>query len=189
MRARKPSRQARAQVERDSTNLRYSVIRSPISGVVVARNVDVGRPSLPVSRHRPCSRSPRIARHADRLQRLRADVGAITVGDKVRFTVDAFPERDFVGRCGRSLNPTVQQNVVTYNVWWRWITKRQAHAGHDGAREDSGGGAQGCAAHPNAALRFKPVSNEEASEKKPRAKKNGDGPTVFRLGRTISRPR
>ena len=102
--------QARAQVERDSTNLRYSVIRSPISGVVVARNVDVGQ-TVAAS-----FQTPTLFQIAKDLRDMQidssvseADVGAIEVGDKVKFTVDAFPERDFVGKVRQiRLNPTVQ---------------------------------------------------------------------------------
>jgi HlyD family secretion protein len=46
-----------------------------------------------------------------------ADIGRIAVGQPVRFTVDAFPERRFEGKVGQiRLNPIVNQNVVTYNV-------------------------------------------------------------------------
>jgi HlyD family secretion protein len=46
-----------------------------------------------------------------------ADIGKVQVGQTVRFTVDAFPERSFLGRVRQiRLNPIVQQNVVTYNV-------------------------------------------------------------------------
>jgi len=178
--------QARAQVERDSTNLRYSVIRSPISGVVVARNVDVGQ-TVAAS-----FQTPTLFQIAKDLRDMQidssvseADVGAITVGDKVRFTVDAFPERDFVGKVRQiRLNPTVQQNVVTYNVV-------VAVDNEDGKLMP------GMTAHvkilvaerknvlriPNAALRYKPVvSSDETNEKKTRGKKNGEGPTVYRLG-------
>lgn len=178
--------QAKAQVERDSTNLRYSVIRSPISGVVVARNVDVGQ-TVAAS-----FQTPTLFQIAKDLRDMQidssvseADVGAIAVEDKVRFTVDAFPEREFVGKVRQiRLNPTVQQNVVTYNVV-------VAVDNEDGKLMP------GMTAHvkilvaerknvlriPNAALRYKPVvSSEEANEKKPRGKKSGDGPTVYRLG-------
>jgi len=178
--------QAKAQVERDSTNLRYSVIRSPISGVVVARNVDVGQ-TVAAS-----FQTPTLFQIAKDLRDMQidssvseADVGAIAVEDKVRFTVDAFPEREFVGKVRQiRLNPTVQQNVVTYNVV-------VAVDNEDGKLMP------GMTAHvkilvaerknvlriPNAALRYKPVvSSDETNEKKPRGKKNGDGPTVYRLG-------
>lgn len=177
--------QAKAQVERDSTNLRYSVIRSPISGVVVARNVDVGQ-TVAAS-----FQTPTLFQIAKDLRDMQidssvseADVGAIAVGDKVKFTVDAFAEREFIGKVRQiRLNPTIQQNVVTYNVV-------VAVDNEDGKLMP------GMTAHvqilvaerkdvlriPNAALRFKPTNSEEETDKKPRGKKRADSPTVYRLG-------
>lgn len=176
---------ARAQVARDGTNLRYSVIRSPISGVVVARNVDVGQ-TVAAS-----FQTPTLFQIAKDLRDMQidssvseADVGAIVVGHKAKFTVDAFPERDFVGKVRQiRLNPTIQQNVVTYNVV-------VAVDNEDGKLMP------GMTAHvkilvaerknvlriPNTALRFKPVSSADANEKKPRVKKGEAGPVVYRLG-------
>jgi HlyD family secretion protein len=109
---------AQAQVEKDRTNLMYSVIRSPISGVVVARNVDVGQ-TVAAS-----FQTPTLFQIAKDLREMQidttvaeADVGAVAVDQTVKFSVDAFPERNFVGTVKQiRLNPTIQQNVVTYNV-------------------------------------------------------------------------
>jgi HlyD family secretion protein len=111
-------RAARAALDRQQVNLRYSVIRSPISGIVVARNVDIGQ-TVAAS-----FQTPVLFQIAQDLKQMQiyasvaeADVGAIRIGQTVRFTVDAFPERDFTGTVTQiRLNPTVQQNVVTYNV-------------------------------------------------------------------------
>jgi HlyD family secretion protein len=111
-------RAARAALDRQQVNLRYSVIRSPISGIVVARNVDIGQ-TVAAS-----FQTPVLFQIAQDLKQMQiyasvaeADVGAIRIGQTVKFTVDAFPERDFSGTVGQiRLNPTVQQNVVTYNV-------------------------------------------------------------------------
>ena len=108
----------RAQIERDKTNLSYSVIRSPIDGIVVDRSVDVGQ-TVAASFQTPTLF--KIARDLMAMQIdtsvAEADIGAIRPGMPVAFTVDAFREREFGGvvRIVR-LNPTVQQNVVTYNV-------------------------------------------------------------------------
>ncbi len=109
---------ARAQVERDRTNLRYSVIRSPISGVVVARNVDIGQ-TVAASFQTPTLFQ--IARDLREMQIdtsvAEADVGNLKPGLPVSFTVDAFPDATFKGVVKQvRLNPTIQQNVVTYNV-------------------------------------------------------------------------
>jgi HlyD family secretion protein len=176
---------ARAQVERDSTNLHYSVIRSPISGVVVARNVDVGQ-TVAAS-----FQTPTLFQIAKDLRDMQidssvaeADVGAIFVGQKVKFSVDAFPEREFVGKVRQiRLNPTIQQNVVTYNVVvavdnedCKLMPGMTAHVKISVAERKD------VLRIPTAALRFKPDSGEEEGEKKPRANQRGDSPTVYRLG-------
>lgn len=106
------------QMKRDRTNLGYTVITSPVSGVVVSRNVDVGQ-TVAAS-----FQTPTLFIIAQDLQRMQidttvaeADVGGIRVGQAVTFTVDAFPERTFQGVVRQiRLNSQVQQNVVTYNV-------------------------------------------------------------------------
>ncbi|MFO1423665.1 MAG: efflux RND transporter periplasmic adaptor subunit [Candidatus Competibacteraceae bacterium] len=109
---------AEAQLERDRINLRNSVIRSPISGVVVARSIDVGQTVA------ANFQTPTLFQIAQDLRRMQiytsiaeADVGALQPDMAVRFTVDAYPDQRFQGRIRQiRLNPTTQQNVVTYNV-------------------------------------------------------------------------
>jgi HlyD family secretion protein len=109
---------ARAQNERDRANQAYSIIRSPVSGVIVARNIDVGQ-TVAAS-----FQTPTLFQIAQDLSRMQidssfaeADIGSIRVGQAVRFNVDAFPSRNFKGAVKQiRLNPTTQQNVVTYNV-------------------------------------------------------------------------
>lgn len=109
---------ARAQVKRDRTNLGYTVIRSPVSGVVVSRAVDVGQ-TVAASFQTPTLFT--IAKDLSHMQidssYAEADVGKIKVGQDASFTVDAFPNRRFHGVVRQvRLNPTTQQNVVTYDV-------------------------------------------------------------------------
>ncbi|MBI3147306.1 MAG: efflux RND transporter periplasmic adaptor subunit [Betaproteobacteria bacterium] len=107
-----------AQLQRDQANLGYSVIRSPIAGVVVNRSIDVGQ-TVAAS-----FQTPTLFQIARDLQQMQidtsvaeADIGALKEGQPVRFNVDAFPEREFVGRVRQlRINPTIQQNIVTYNV-------------------------------------------------------------------------
>ena len=109
---------ARATVEKDQANLAYSVIRSPVSGVVVDRSVDVGQ-TVAAS-----LQTPTLFKIAQDLSRMQidanfaeADIGSIRVGQTVRFTVDAFTGRNFQGIVKLiRLNPTTVQNVVTYDV-------------------------------------------------------------------------
>lgn len=112
------ARLARAQNDRDRANLGYSVIRSPVSGVVVDRSIDVGQ-TVAAS-----FQTPTLFKIAQDLTQMQiyttfaeADIGAIRVDQPVRFNVDAFPNRSFRGKVKQiRLNPTTQQNVVTYNV-------------------------------------------------------------------------
>ncbi len=109
---------ADAQLERDRINLRNSVIRSPISGVVVARSVDVGQTVA------ANFQTPTLFQIAQDLREMQintsiaeADVGSLQPGMAVMFTVDAYPDQRFPGRIRQvRLNPTIQQNVVTYTV-------------------------------------------------------------------------
>lgn len=107
-----------AQLQKDRTNLGYAVIRSPVSGVVVDRTVDVGQ-TVAAS-----FQTPTLFKIAQDLGKMQidssfaeADVGQIRAGMSVRFRVDAFPNREFQGMVRMvRLNPTTLQNVVTYDV-------------------------------------------------------------------------
>jgi HlyD family secretion protein len=110
--------QVEAQLMKDQTNLGYSKVRSPIDGIVVSRGIDVGQ-TVAASFQTPTLFQ--IARDLRRMQIdtsvSEADVGSIQTGQPVRFTVDSFREQDFNAKVRMvRLNPTSQQNVVTYNV-------------------------------------------------------------------------
>lgn len=107
-----------AALKRAETNLSYSVIRSPIDGVVVSRDYDVGQ-TVAAS-----FQAPTLFTIAEDLTRMQltcdvdeADIGQVKVGQKVRFSVDTFPERDFTGTVAQiRLSPKTSNNVVTYPV-------------------------------------------------------------------------
>ncbi|MBF0134637.1 MAG: efflux RND transporter periplasmic adaptor subunit [Magnetococcus sp. DMHC-1] len=109
---------AQAQNDKDRTNLAYTIIRSPVSGVVVDRQVDVGQTVA------ANFQTPTLFRIAQNLSKMQidanfaeADIGQIRVDQEARFTVDAFPNRSFQGTVQRiRLTPLIQQNVVTYDV-------------------------------------------------------------------------
>ncbi|NCT66203.1 MAG: efflux RND transporter periplasmic adaptor subunit [Rhodanobacteraceae bacterium] len=109
---------AQAQLDQNRANLRYAVIRSPVSGVVVERTVDIGQ-TVAAS-----FQTPTLFRIAKDLKDMQidssfaeADIGQIRPGQAVTFTVDAFPGRVFHAAVRQvRLNPTSQQNVVTYDV-------------------------------------------------------------------------
>ncbi|MGA7993235.1 MAG: efflux RND transporter periplasmic adaptor subunit [Thermoanaerobaculia bacterium] len=117
--------QAKAQVsQKDAavavarTNLAYTVIRSPIDGIVVARNVDVGQ-TVAAS-----LQAPTIFTIAQDLTKMlvyakvdESDVGRIRMRQPVTFKVDAFPKQVFTGAVSQvRMNPTTVQNVVTYDA-------------------------------------------------------------------------
>jgi len=109
---------SKAQVERDQANLNYSVIRSPISGVVIARDVDIGQTVA------ANFQTPILFQIAKDLRQMQinisvaeADIGYLHIHQQINFTVDAFQHRKFTGLVKQvRLNPTIQENVVTYNV-------------------------------------------------------------------------
>lgn len=158
---------ARAQNERDRANVNFTVIRSPVDGVVIDRVVDIGQ-TVAAS-----FQTPTLIKIAQDLSEMRidtsfaeADIGSIREGQKARFTVDAFPNRSFVGDVQQiRLNPTNTQNVVTYNV--RINVANPDHLLLPGMTAYVNIGVQkreGTLLVPNAALRYKPA---EAADKKP----------------------
>jgi HlyD family secretion protein len=163
--------QANAQVSQKEaavtvarTNLNYAIIRSPIDGTVVARNVDVGQ-TVAAS-----LQAPTIFTIAQDLRKMRvytkvdeSDVGRIRSGQQVTFKVDAFPKQQFQGFVSQvRMNPTTVQNVVTYDAviefdnpdlklfpgMTAYVTIPVATAGN-------------VTKLPNAALRFKPPLSPE----------------------------
>jgi HlyD family secretion protein len=110
--------QARASLKVAETNLRYTTIRSPVNGIVISRNVDVGQ-TVAASLQAPTLFT--IAKDLTQMQVdtnvSEADVGRIAVGQDSTFTVDAYPERIFRGKVSEIRNaPIIVQNVVTYDV-------------------------------------------------------------------------
>ena len=110
--------QSRASVRLAEVNRVYTVITSPVDGVVISRNVDVGQ-TVAASLSAPVLFS--IANDLTKMQVVanvdEADIGSITGESRVGFTVDAFPGETFNGSLNQiRLNPQTQQNVVTYSV-------------------------------------------------------------------------
>jgi HlyD family secretion protein len=114
---------AEATLNSAQTNLDYTTISAPVSGVVVDRRVNVGQTVV------ASLSAPSLFLIAKDLSRMEVwatvnevDVGKIRAGQDVRFTVDAFPGRQYNGKVvpqGKlpfRLNATMNQNVVTYTV-------------------------------------------------------------------------
>lgn len=111
-------KQSQASLDRTRVNLRYSIIRAPIDGVVISREVDVGQ-TVAAS-----LQAPKLFVIANDLKKMQveanvdeADIGNIQIGQDVTFTVDAHPGREFNGTVTQiRLAPQMVQNVVTYTV-------------------------------------------------------------------------
>jgi HlyD family secretion protein len=100
------------------TNLEHTIIRAPVDGIVVARNVDVGQ-TVAASLQAPTLFT--IAQDLTKMQVYaktdESDVGQIRPGQPVTFKVDAFPKDTFRGRVVQvRMNATTVQNVVTYDT-------------------------------------------------------------------------
>jgi HlyD family secretion protein len=165
----------RAVVEKDAANVAYTVIRSPVSGVVVDRAVDVGQ-TVAAS-----LQTPTLFKIAQDLAQMQihanfaeADIGNIKVDQLVKFTVDAFPSRNFQGAVRQvRLNPTTVQNVVTYDVVIDVGNPEQMlKPGMTAYVNIAVNERKDILLVPNAALRFKPA--DAAVPANGSGKKNGD---------------
>jgi HlyD family secretion protein len=167
--------QAQAALSQVETNLRYTKIHSPIDGVVVDRQYDVGQ-TVAAS-----FQAPTLFQIAQDLTRMQvqadvdqSDIGRVQVGQVARFTVDAYPDEEFRGKISQiRYNAQVNQNVVTYpvilevaNPEGRLRPKMTANVNIDVAS------VQNVLRVPNAALRFKPPT--ENGEKSASGGSGGD---------------
>jgi len=110
--------QAQAALNLAQVNLSHTTISSPIDGVVVSRDVNVGQ-TVAASLSAPTLFT--IANDLTKMQVIanidQADIGLVEQAKAATFTVDAFPSKEFKGTIQElRLNPQNVQNVVTYNV-------------------------------------------------------------------------
>jgi HlyD family secretion protein len=109
---------AREEVNRAQTNLSYAVITSPIDGVVISKSVEEGQ-TVAASYSTPTLftiakdlKDMRVIADVDE-----ADIGGVKVGQRVTFTVDAYPDDTFEGAVTQvRQEATTTNNVVTYEV-------------------------------------------------------------------------
>lgn len=110
--------QTRGALQQAKTNLRYSIIRSPVDGVVISRAVDVGQ-TVAAS-----FQTPTLFTIAQDLTKMQievsvdeADISRVRLAQPATFTVDAYPEQQFRGKVVQIRSaPIITQNVVTYVV-------------------------------------------------------------------------
>ena len=109
---------AKAQLNRAIINLQYCTVRAPISGMIIARNNQVGNMVI------ASFNSPVLFTIANDLRRMQlqadvdeADIGQVKEGQQAKFTVDAYPNDVFVGVVTQVRHqPIMVQNVVNYVV-------------------------------------------------------------------------
>jgi len=163
--------QTRGALHQAETNLRNATIRSPVDGIVISRNVDVGQ-TVAAS-----FQTPTLFTIAQNLTKMQietsvdeSDISRAQLGQPVTFTVDAYPERTFSGSVTQIRSaPITVQNVVTYVVVVQ-VDNRDlllkpgmtANVSIETARKE------GVLKLPSAALRFKPRDGTDTE--KPTAK-------------------
>lgn len=158
--------QSQASLRQNQVNLAHTVIESPIDGLVISRNVDVGQ-TVAASMSAPTLFV--LAADLTKMQVLasldESDVGRIRPGQAVRFRVDAFPTDEFTGSVTQvRLQPTTVQNVVTYqtvidvpNPGLKLKPGMTANVSIEIARRDN------VLRVPNGALRFRPTAETFAA--------------------------
>jgi HlyD family secretion protein len=156
--------QKEAAVNVAQTNLDYTVIRSPIDGTVVARNVDVGQ-TVAAS-----LQAPTIFTISQDLKKMwvyaktdESDVGNIKIGTPVTFKVDAFPKDTFHGAVSQvRMNATTVQSVVTYDTIIEFANPElKLFPGMTAYVTIPVATAQNAVKLPNTALRYKPTMSAE----------------------------
>lgn len=170
--------QTRGALHQAETNLKNATIRSPVDGIVISRNVDVGQ-TVAAS-----FQTPTLFTIAQNLTKMQietsvdeSDISRAQLGQPVSFTVDAYPERTFSGSVTQIRSaPITVQNVVTYVVVVQ-VDNRDLllKPGMTANVSIETGRKEGVLKLPSAALRFRPRDDAD--------KKKGTAPSDMSQGR------
>lgn len=178
--------QAEAALRNAETNLGYTRILSPVDGIVVSRNVDVGQ-TVAAS-----FQTPTLFTIAQDLTKMQidtsvdeADIGKVKVGQEAEFTVDAYPEGTFKGKVSQvRIAPITVQNVVTYNAVIKVDNpEMKLKPGMTANVSIIVSEKKDVLRIPNAALRFRPSEKEKA-----RTVQKGPGVWVLEAGKVRRLP-
>ncbi|MBI3001568.1 MAG: efflux RND transporter periplasmic adaptor subunit [Deltaproteobacteria bacterium] len=173
--------QAQAALNQTKVDLDNTTIRSPVEGIVISRNVDVGQ-TVAAS-----LQAPTLFTIANDLSKMEvhtsvdeADVGSIWEGQEVTFTVDAYPARRFTGKVHQVRNAaTVVQNVVTYNAVVRIDNKELLlKPGMTANVHFLVSQKEGVLTIPNMAVRFKPPEQKDEAQELLRQEQSRAAPRV-----------
>jgi HlyD family secretion protein len=177
--------QSRAQLARARLDLEHSVVRSPVTGTVISRNIDLGQ-AVAAS-----FTAPTLFTIAKDLSLMEvhasideADIGQVRQGEQATFTVDAYRGEKFKAMVKQVRNAAqTVQNVVTYDVVMAVDNSDLRLKPGMTANVSIVSATHGEAlAVPNAALRFKPPVDAppgEAGREPPREKKRDERPAVY----------
>jgi HlyD family secretion protein len=156
---------ARIALERAQKNLGYTAIYAPSDGVIIERNVDVGQ-TVAASLSAP--QLFLIANDLSQMQILasvsESDIGAISEGQQVKFTVQPYPNQSFTGTVRQvRLQSTTQDNVVNYTaVVAVGNADGKLLPGMTATVQFLTGSASDVLTVPNAALRYRPTAEQIA---------------------------
>ena len=168
--------QGQATLNQNEVNLSHTIIRAPIDGIVISRNVDVGQ-TVAASMSAPV-----LFVIAKDLSRMRvnasideSDIGRIADAQPVTFTVDAYPGERFTGTVSQvRLEPKVESNVVSYvtiidvaNRDMKLKPGMTANVTVEVARQNS------TLRVPTSALRFQPATDATAATGEPARRRGG----------------
>lgn len=176
-------RQQQGVVRKANLQLGYTKIHSPVSGVVITKNVDVGQ-TVAASFN-----TPTLVEIAEDLSRMHvevyideADIGKVHEGQVAEFTVDALPGRKFRGTVAQiRLFPVTENNVTSYTAIVSFVNEqvkgRNLVPGMTANVTLVVDERKDVVTVPNAALRFRPVD----SDKKGRSGRDGEKTSVYEL--------
>jgi HlyD family secretion protein len=156
--------QAESQLDSSKVDLTYTIIKSPIDGIIIDRRVNIGQ-TVAAS-----FQAPVLFQIANDLSKMQvecsvdeADIGKVKEGQKVKFTVDAFPEENFTGKVSQvRYAPEIVQNVVTYTTIVEVNNpEMKLRPGMTATVSVVTGEAKNVLRVPNSALRFNPSLSPE----------------------------
>jgi HlyD family secretion protein len=156
--------QAQSQLDSSKVDLTYTIIKSPIDGIVIDRRINIGQ-TVAAS-----LQAPVLFQIADDLSKMQvecsvdeADIGKVKEGQKVKFTVDAFPTENFTGKVSQvRYAPEIVQNVVTYTTIVEVSNpEMKLRPGMTATVSVVTGEAKNVLRVPNSALRFNPSLSPE----------------------------
>lgn len=160
--------QAKSQLDSSQVDLDYTIIHSPIDGIVISRSINVGQ-TVAAS-----FQAPVLFKIANDLSKMQvecsvdeADIGKIKEGQRAGFTVDAFPDETFSGKVTQvRYSPEIVQNVVTYTTIVEVDNpEMKLRPGMTATVTVVIGEAKDVLKVPNAALRFTPPLSPEEMRK------------------------